>query len=314
VSQAALLKIDTAVQALGFGASTRELTQQLRPKAHLRFVLPSGGGGFILNIKNAVKAAVERTSDVNVTLDFHEIEMSAEKILNELHMVHQDKVSALGIFTLDTVEIRDKIDATVTSGVPVVTMVSDVPAARRSMFVGIDNNAAGRTAGRLMGKFLRGETGRVAVITGSMNARDHLERYFAFRDVLARDFRNIAVLPVFETSSLDRYIMDCVKGALEAHDDLLGIYLVTGGVSGVLAALRERPDGPRPVFIAHDLTPNTRRGLISGEIDAVINQSAVKIADAAVSSLLAKFAPNTSGGEVSKGGIGIEVFVLDNLP
>ena len=314
VSQAALFKIDAAVRDLGFGASTRLLTHQLRPKVSLRFILPKGAGGFVQAIKAALTATSYEIEEVDVSVEFDEIKMEPDVIAERLAAAGQAEIDAVGLFAMDTPEVRDAIDASVAAGMPVLTMVSDVPAAHRTTFVGIDNNAAGRTAGRLMGKFLRYQTGKVAVIAGSMKVRDHMERFFAFRDIISRDFRNISVLPVCETRSLDRYNMDCVQGLMASHEDLVGIYLVTGGVSGVLAALREVEERDRPAFIAHDISPSTRRGLIAGEIDAVINQSAEKIAEAAVSILLYDLVPGRTRHTATKAGIGIEIFLAENLP
>jgi len=251
VSRAALMRINDAVQELGFGENIAQLNHQMRPTINLSFIIPRGGGGFIHNMKSALRSAAEQVRDVDVRVDFHEIIMEPKVIVEHLDQIRPNGDNALGLFAMDTVEVRDAIDRAIAAGTPVVTMVSDVPAAHRTTFIGIDNNAAGRAAGRLMGKFLNGTSGKVAVITGSMQVRDHSERFFAFRDVLSRDFRNITVLPVCETRSLDRFNLECVNDLFENHQDLVGLYLVTGGVGGVLAGLREHPNRLRPIFIAH---------------------------------------------------------------
>ena len=65
-----------------------------------------------------------------------------------------------------------------------VTLVSDVPRARRAHYVGIDNSAAGRTAASLLGRFLAGRTGKVGLIAGSIALRDHIERQLGFEQVI----------------------------------------------------------------------------------------------------------------------------------
>ena len=39
-------------------------------------------------------------------------------------------------------------------GIPIVTLVSDVPGKDRIGYVGVDNRAAGRLAGHLIGRFI----------------------------------------------------------------------------------------------------------------------------------------------------------------
>src|SRR5918997_4558494 len=52
--------------------------------------------------------------------------------------------------------IRDALQELVRKDIPVVTLRSDVAGTDRLAYVGIDNRAAGRTSGMLMGRFCRG--------------------------------------------------------------------------------------------------------------------------------------------------------------
>src|SRR5690606_620544 len=99
---------------------------------------------------------------------------------------------------LDHPLVRDAINAVVDSGVSVVTLVSDVPNSRRHRFVGIDNSAAGRTAGTLMGRFAGGRAGPIGLIAGSLALRDHVERMYGFQQVLASEFPALRTLPALE--------------------------------------------------------------------------------------------------------------------
>ena len=67
--------------------------------------------------------------------------------------------------------------------------------------------------------------------------------------------------------------------------DLVGIYMVGGGVEGVMDALREAGAAERVALICHDLTDNTREGLISGVLDFVIHQPRALFAAATVQAL-----------------------------
>ncbi|PMZ24099.1 LacI family transcriptional regulator, partial [Pseudomonas sp. FW306-02-F04-BA] len=81
----------------------------------------------------------------------------------------------------------------VEAGIRLVTLVSDVPAAPRSAYVGIDNRVAGRTAALLMGRFLGGRTGHLAMMVGSRSYRGHEEREMGFRSVLSEEFPHLTV-------------------------------------------------------------------------------------------------------------------------
>ena len=76
-----------------------------------------------------------------------------------------------------------------------MTLVADALRTRRLHYVGIDNNAAGRTAGSLLGRFVGRREATVAIVLGSGVMRDQVERQLGFCQVMARDFPEFRVLP-----------------------------------------------------------------------------------------------------------------------
>jgi LacI family transcriptional regulator len=69
------------------------------------------------------------------------------------------------------------------AGIPVVTVVSDLPSAPRLAYVGIDHHAAGRTAGLFMARMAR-RPGSVVAIGHSFSYRAHADRLAGFREAL----------------------------------------------------------------------------------------------------------------------------------
>ncbi len=314
VSQNALNRIGNAAKKLGYHTTSGKIKAALRPTAHLRMILPIGDYGFLRNIKKFARSAARQCSDVDVNLEIVALPMVPEELIAALDKAVEDGCDAVAVFAIDVPVLREKINQLEKQGITVITMVSDLPSSARKTFVGIDNYAAGRTAARLMGKFLRSEKGTVAVLVGSMSIRDHMERYSGFREVISTKFRNLDLVPAVETQSLNDANYDAVIDLSKAPGDLVGIYMVTGGVSGVLAATREIRRDDKPVIIAHELTSVTRSGLISGEIDVIINQSAERIAKTAVRHMVEAALPEQDFELVGSSNIDIEVYVQDNLP
>ena len=73
--------------------------------------------------------------------------------------------------------MRAALDALHARGVAVITLVSDVAtpgtAPGRLHCIAIDNVAAGRVAGSLVGRFNARRSGCVAAIAGKLTLRDH---------------------------------------------------------------------------------------------------------------------------------------------
>ena len=214
---------------------------------------------------------------------------------------------------LDHPLVRAAIDELVDQGTEVLTLVSDVPASRRSRFVGIDNVAAGRTAATLLGRFCGpGGSGPVATVLGSLALRDHAERLFGFRQVLADEHPTLRVLPAIEGQDRSDLTEPLLRDLLVREPALVAIYSAGAGNGGLQAALAGHPRARQIVWVCHELTASARQALLDGTADAVIHQdpghevrSACRLALAAL-----------SGEQVlpEQERIGIDIYVKDNLP
>ncbi len=99
---------------------------------------------------------------------------------------------------------------------------------------------------------------------------------------------------------------------LAGHPDLIGLYNVGAGTPGVAKALADSGREADVVFVAHDLTPVTRRGLLRGAVDAVIVQDPGHEARSAIRVLLSLARREPILAEQEK--IRVEIVMRDNLP
>jgi LacI family transcriptional regulator len=205
-----------------------------------------------------------------------------------------DKLSlhanGVGVIAVDHPKTRNILREIAEAGVRLVTIVSDVPTAPRSAYVGIDNRLAGRTAAFLMGRLLGERSGSLAMVVGSRSYRGHEEREMGFRSVLSEEFPNLAVDSAVEINDEPEASYHAAMRVFEAEPQLLGIYCVGAGRSGIVKALGEARLRKKPVFICHDLTAETRRYLLDDIVDVVIDQNARLIAEQAIIRLLGSIA------------------------
>jgi LacI family transcriptional regulator len=218
----------------------------------------------------------------------------------------------VAVVALDHQSVRAAIDDLVADGMFVVTLVSDVPGSRRHHYVGIDNVAAGRTVGSLMGRLTQSRTGSIGVVAGSLLLRDHVERIFGLQQVIGLEYPNLTTLNAVEGGDQDGLNEDLTSKLIADHPDLIGIYNVGAGTPGVAKAITDAGRERDIVFIAHDLTPFTRRGLLRGLVDAVISQNPGHEARSALRVLLglARHEPVLAAQEKT----GIDIIMRDNLP
>ena len=313
VRPSTVARVESAIRRLNYQPD--RLAARLARARDYRFVfvLPSGTNTFMQNLAAEVQDASGRMVAERVIVELVSVDVfDAEKLAEALEQVGTTHPDGVAVVALDHPMVREAMNALADAGVPVVTLVSDVPNARRIHHVGIDNSAAGRTAATLLGRFVGSRRGRVGLIAGSLFLRDHAERQYGFEQVMHREFSHLQVLPVRE--GRDDYLRNEEVAAqlLEETSDLVGIYNAGAGNRGVIGALEAAGRGRDIVYVAHELTQFTRRGLVRGTVDAIINQDPGHEVRSAIRVLTA----HADGTPIvtSQERIRIDIFIRDNVP
>jgi LacI family transcriptional regulator len=305
-------KVETAIRELNYQPDRIAARLARGREYRFWFILPTTAGEFMQSIMQEVDAASHRMSGERVAIMTKRVDVfDGELLAHTLDGLGED-VDGVAVVALDHPAVREAINGLVARGVTVVTLVSDVPGSKRTHFAGIDNSSAGRTAAGLMGRFLKGQKGKVGLFAGSLSLRDHIERQFGFEQVMAHEFPQFDILPVRESRDDVERTEALTVQILNEHPDLIGIYNVGGGTKGIVAGLESSKRAKDIVFIAHEITEGSRRALIRGSIDAIINQDGGHEVRSAVRVLIAK-ADNAPLVEAQER-IRIDIFMRDNLP
>ena len=276
------------------------------------FVMPEGANVFMQTIRDHVAemSGWMATRKVAVEMVFADV-FNAQRLAEALESL-QGRFDGVAVVALDHQSVRAAIDDLVAAGMYVVTLVSDVPGSRRHHYVGVDNVAAGRTAAVLVGRLARQSTGKVGVIAGSQLLRDHAERIFGFQQVMNLEFSRFTLVNPVEGGDQDELNENLMARLLSDHPDLIGLYNVGAGTPGVGKAIADSGREGQIVFVAHDLTPFTRRGLLRGLVDAVISQDPGHEARSAIRVLMALMRGEPLLAEQER--INIDIVMRDNLP
>lgn len=311
-------RVNAVVRRLGYRPDPAAARLARHRSVKLVFVLPAGTNTFVAMLARQVQAlapwlAEQRATAVVQTVDVFNT-FSSVALARHLDGL-RGRCDAVIMMGLDHLQVRAAIDDLVTAGTVVVTLVSDVTGSRRDHFVGIDNVAAGRTAGTLLGRFVRpqpkGEA-QIGVVLGSRSLRDHAERLFGFEQVLAAEYPHLRVLPPIEAQDLSARTEPLTARLLRRAPKLAGLYSIGAGNRGIQAALVASGRAQQIVWICHELTPHARRALLDGVADAVINQDAGHEVRSACRLALARLSGERVLPEQER--IRIDIFVKDNMP
>ena len=123
------------------------LYEALRPKPmRLAFLLPTGSNRYLRMLGEHISASDEQLSAFNVTSHCHFVEGFNPEALARSLRHHARRADGIAFMALDHPLVREAVAEIDGAGIPVLTMISDIPETPRTAYVGLDNRAAGRTA------------------------------------------------------------------------------------------------------------------------------------------------------------------------
>ncbi|MER7394172.1 LacI family DNA-binding transcriptional regulator [Streptomyces sp. NPDC000151] len=170
----------------------------------------------------------------------------------------------------DLPEVGAAVGRLVAAGIPVVTLVSDLPSSARMAYVGIDNRAAGTTAAYLIGQWLGDRPGNVLTTVSRGFFRGEEEREMGFRSAVRNTQAHRTLVEVTDSDGLDATQYDLVLGALDRDPAINAVYSMGGGNAATVAAFADL-GRECAVFIAHDLDQDNTRLLRGRRISAVLH-------------------------------------------
>jgi LacI family transcriptional regulator len=170
----------------------------------------------------------------------------------------------------DEPEVTKAVGRLVQRGIPVVTLVTDLPTSSRLAYVGIDNRAAGETAAYLVGEWLGPVPASVLVTLSSNRFRGEEEREIGFRRALRERYPHLTIVEVSEGNGLDCGTGELVRQSLSRAPDIAGVYSIGGGNGAVLRAFDDAGRSCR-VFVGHDLDADNIALLRAHRINAILH-------------------------------------------
>lgn len=313
VRETTVRKVHEAIADLGYVRDTAAANLARGRVYNFVFILPSNGNEFLTSIEAQIEGLNDTLRHERTQITFvHVAAFDPVALAAAIDAIDRTQVDGVAIFGPETPSVRDSVSHLKANGVTVVSLVADIPSSDRDHYVGIDNVAAGRTAAQLLGRFLGPRHGKIMVLTGSMLARDHLERRLGFDEVMERDFPHFDILPSLEGRDDPDLIADLLPQAMENHADVIGIYSSAAGNEGLLRWFDNQAPVPKPVVIAHELTALSRKALQAGLFDAVISQDSGHLVRSAVRVMRAnadRMPINTAQERIR-----IDVYLKENMP
>lgn len=170
----------------------------------------------------------------------------------------------------DEPEMIAAVARLVQAGIPVVTLVTDLPATRRLAYVGMDNEAAGETAAYLIGEWVGQAKAEILVSISSDRFRGEEERETGFRRALRERTPDLGIVEISEGRGVDSATFTLARAALARHAGIVGVYSIGGGNAALVSAFEAAGRSCR-VFVGHDLDADNVCLLRAGKLSAVLH-------------------------------------------
>lgn len=282
VRQNTVDRVNQAIVALGFVRNLQAANLAKSQSYRFIFALPRSGDQFLDQIVQRIREAETLFSADQVWCEVHHIdENDPHSISAYLSSLAKSDVAGVAIMSPETPQVRDAITRLQQRGVAALPFVSN-QTMMKADWVGIDNRAAGATAGLLMGHLTGPHGGAVMVIAESMGSRDSLERRIGFDLEINDNFPRLRVLPSLETYGNEDRAHAIIRASLAAHPDITGIYVMASEARIPLSVVAHMNVSSRIIKIAHERTPFTENALRSRTLDGVIAQDAGHLVRSAI--------------------------------
>jgi len=176
----------------------------------------------------------------------------------------------------DLPPIKLAINELVRAGTHVVTLFSDVAGSMRETYIGMDNRAAGRTAGLLLARMARPGTRDILLLSSQATRMSaEIDRRIGFAQVIEERFPQLRMVRTPDLPADDAGATSALKQFLDGEVDLdrvSGLYNVGTGSAGAVQALADAGLADQVGVIAHEFTDQHRALLSAGGLAYVLHQ------------------------------------------
>ena len=273
VSPKAARRVAEAIERIGFVRNPAAVALARNKTYRFRFVLPTLGDQYLAELIARVAEAKEALRADSTDVETERIPMSdPHHIAKYLSAIDGETLDGVAVMAPESPQVRDTLVRLVERGVKVVQFLSGQERLERADYVGVDNFAAGATAGKIVGRFIGAQPGKIMVVAETMMALDSIQRRLGFDSIINAQFPHLRTLPSLETYADERRTDLIIQRTLQHNPDTVAVYVLSSEARAPLSAVWSAKGTRSLTVVAHERTPFSEQALMDERIDAVIAQ------------------------------------------
>ncbi len=234
-------------------------------------ILCSEGNPFFDDVIEGFHAAQKELHDYGVTVILKT--MCGHEVTHQLALIDElaDRISALVIQPINSRRIAARLLTLKESGMPVVTVNTDIETGSRCCYVGSNYESGGAVAAGMLALVTNGKA-NLGIIEGVHTLLGHVLRQKGFEEHLrisAPGIRLVDRAPALDDPE-QAYRAAC--SMLKAHPEIDAMFVVAAGVYDVCRAIIDCGREHDLRVVAYDDVPSTRDMMRRGLVRAVVCQ------------------------------------------
>ncbi len=224
-------------------------------------------------IKDSVAKVLPLMKSFSINPRIHYfLDESPVEIAQKIDHIVDMGTSGLVVTAPDEFAIRDSINRAYQTGVPTVTLDSDIPYSERIHFVGARHFSDGQSAAYLMGQWLKHSKKRILLPILSTNFFSQVEREAGFRQLMRQRHPDCEVDVLDCGSGEYQQILDRVIQYLEVHTEVNAVYSIAGDNSAIKTAF-DKAEKSIEFFMSHNLNQVNKSLLLNDSLNIVFDHN-----------------------------------------
>jgi LacI family transcriptional regulator len=231
----------------------QESTAAMTGRIYVFDIVMEAPDRFTTAVRQAFEAEAASFLPVAIRLRFHLAEQMREQdMLALLGKIGRRGSHGVVLKAVDTKAVNTAVACLNEAGIPVITLVTDLPHSKRIAYAGADNRAAGETAAYLIGSRCPALPGTVLVTLSSSRFRGEEERETGFRRILRSRYPHLQIADISEGYGKDSTTGALVSATLATNSSIHSVYSIGGGNRAVISAF-DKVGRTIVAYVAHDL-------------------------------------------------------------
>lgn len=266
-----LLVLDT-IKNMGYTKNRAgRALRAINSKPLIGVIVSGGSNTFFDDVIAGVNKAHRELSDYGVQAEI--INMRGYDVDRQLEAIESllPRISALVIQAINDPRISQRINELKKSGIPTVTVNTDLENSDRICYVGSNYYTGGETAAGLL-RMVTGSRATLGIITGVSTLLGHIQRLQGFEERLAQLCPDIVTVARTSAMDDDEHSYKATLAMLKEYPQIDCLQIIAAGTYGACKAVIHLKRDKKILVSAFDNVPTTEDMIKRGIVKAVVCQ------------------------------------------